>query len=344
MKRKRVSLDDIADSVGVSRSLVSLVLNGKSEKHGISEITRSRVLDKARELNYRPNHFARGLRLGKSFTIGLIVSDIANGFYSKIARNIEDLAEESGYHLITCSTDEDIEKELKLIRLLRNRQIDGLIISTSQPGPEEFERLNTEGFPVVLIDRYYKGVDIPSVVVDNLNGAMLATRHLLDSGFKRPLALAITPTHISTVNERLNGYKAALNEQAIEPWIEEIPFRDLSGYVDNLIGSLAASHKLPDSIFTLNNNLATAALQALRNHNISIPGQVGLISFDDVPYFGFMSPTISAVSQPLPELCSKAFELLLDQINGKEAQLDTSMVFLQVELMARESTRLTIPV
>ncbi|MHC1703604.1 MAG: LacI family DNA-binding transcriptional regulator [Tenuifilaceae bacterium] len=339
MKRKRVSLDDIAKSLNVSRSLVSLVLNGKSDVHGISAETKEKVLNKALELNYKPNHFARGLRLGKSFTIGLIVSDIANSFYSKIARNIEDLAEEHGYNLITCSTDEDIQRELRLIKLLRGKQVDGLIISSSQENAEEFIRLKAEGFPFVLIDRYFVGLDIPAVVVNNRSGAEHATNHLFTQGYKRPMALAISPVHVYTIHERVAGFRNELRDMSMKPWIEKVPFEDPFGFIDSLIEKLKKTNQLPDSIFAMNNNIATATLQALRKHNISIPDQIGLVCFDDVPYFNFIQPSITAVAQPIKEISSVSFELLLKLMNGKAEEIDYGPTYLPFEFIVRESTK-----
>ena len=314
MKKKRISLNDIAESLGVSRSLVSLVLNGKDAEQGISSETKQKVLVKAQELSYKPNHFARGLRLGKSFTLGLIVSDIANSFYSRIARNIEDLAEEHGYNLITCSTDEDIERELRLIKLLRGKQIDGLIISSSQENPDEFNKLKAEGFPVVLIDRYFDGLESPCVVVQNREGAKQAAAHLIKQGFKKPLVLAIEPAHVYTIRERCDGFISEMKNHSINPRIEYIPFDDSFNEVERLIEKMVQSNQLPDSIYALNNNIATACLQALRKFNISIPDRVALICFDDVPYFEFMHPSITAIAQPIDDISSSAFELLMDMI------------------------------
>lgn len=338
MKMKKVSLDDIAKSLNVSRSLVSLVLNGKSEAYGISVDTKLKVLDKAKELNYKPNHFARGLRIGKSFTIGLIVSDIANSFYSKIARHIEDVAEANGYNIITCSTDENIQRELRIIRLLRSKQIDGLIISSSQENAEEFLRMKEEGFPVVLIDRYFEGVEIPAVVVNNRLGAEHATAHLLKNGFKNPMALAISPLHVSTIHERVTGYRNEMKNASMIPWIEKVPFDDPFEYIDTLIKRLKNENNLPDSIFAMNNNLTTAALQALRKHNIKVPEQVAIVCFDDVPYFSIINPSITAVSQPIKDICNESFSILLNLINNKTEELDFIPTYLPFEFIEREST------
>lgn len=338
MKKKRISLNDIAESLGVSRSLVSLVLNGKDEKHGISAETKQKVLAKAQELNYKANHFARGLRLGKSFTLGLIVSDIANGFYSRIARNIEDLAEEHGYSLITCSTDEDIEREIRLIKFLRNKQIDGLIISSSQNNPDEFNRMKGEGFPVVLIDRCFDGLELPCVVVQNREGAKQAATHLINQGYKEPLVLAIEPAHVYTIRERCEGFVSEMKKHSIDPKLEYLPFDNTFSEVEQLINDLLKSDQLPDSIFAINNNIATSCLQVLRKFNIDIPNRIGLVCFDDVPYFNFMNPAVTAISQPVDNISTSAFEMLLTMLKNEKNGFERGIKHLPIELITREST------
>jgi len=338
MSEKRVSLNDIAMSLGVSRSLVSLVLNNKDAEHGISASTKQRVLAKAQELSYKPNHFARGLRIGKSFTIGLIVSDIANGFYSRIARYIEDLAEEHGYNLITCSTDEDIDRESRLIKLLRNKQVDGLIVSSSQDNPNEFNRLRAEGFPVVLIDRCFEGLEAPCVVVQNQEGAKMAANHLLEQGFVNPLVLAIDPEHVYTIRERSEGFIAAMAGQSIKPRVVHIPFENSTKRVEELIAQLQKDNTLPDCIFALNNNLATDCLHAMRKCSIDVPSEVGLVCFDDVPYFSFMNPSVTAISQPVEEISRSAFEILIRMINDGPNGTLVGPTYLPVEFIVREST------
>jgi LacI family transcriptional regulator len=338
MKKKRVSLSDIALSLGVSRSLVSLVLNGKDAEQGISAETQKRVIAKALELSYKPNHFARGLRLGKSFTIGLIVSDIANGFYSRIARNIEDLAEEHGYNLIICSTDEDIEREQRLIKLLRSKQVDGIIISSSQENPVEFNKHYAEGFPIVLIDRYFKGLEAPCVAVKNRDGSKQVAAHLLKQGYSNPLVLAIDPAHVYTIRERCEGFVAEMKKHSIIPVVEHIPFEDTFKSVERLVEKLLKKKQLPDSIFALNNNLATACLLALRKFDINIPDQIGLVCFDDVPFFSFMHPSITSIAQPVDDISSSAFEMLMHMIKEESKITSSSPKLLPIEFLIREST------
>ncbi len=341
-KKKGVSLDDIAKSLGVSRSLVSLVLNGKGESHGISQKTQHKVLERAQELNYRPNHFARGLRMGRSFTIGLVVSDISNPFYSHISRYLEDISEENGYSIITCSSDEKPEKEERIIEMLKSRNVDGLIISTSQETAQPFLDLKAEGFPVVLIDRHFEGQNICSVTVDNFDGAKAAANHLLSVGYKNPIALAISPTHISTIHNRIEGYKTALSNAGVGARVFEVEFASQNQTVAKILEMLYITNQFPDSIFAMNNSLAASSLAALRLMGVSIPQQVGIVSFDDLDYFSIMQPGITAVAQPINNICKAAFTLLSNQIAGLVHSNQNCIVSLPVELITRESTKLIL--
>ncbi|MEE4198806.1 MAG: LacI family DNA-binding transcriptional regulator [Bacteroidales bacterium] len=339
MKKHRLSIDDIAQSLGVSKTLVSLVINGKAENYGIATETRQRVMAKANELGYQANHIARSLRLGKSFTIGLIVSDIANPFYAQAARLLEDHAYINDYTLITCSTDEDIEKEKKILQNFIEKQVDGIIISSSQVQQSILEKHYHKGLPIVLIDRTVKGSDLPSVSVDNAQGAYLATKHLVFQGFHRPMALAITPSHISTIKSRVDGYTKALAEKNLQPRIYEISYNNSFSEVETLLKNLYRQNSFPDSIFTLNNNLATAVLHTLNLLHLEIPRQVGLISFDDVSFFSFMNPGISAISQPIEKICQTAFRLLINQIEKSTDKKNINQVVLPVNLRIRQSTQ-----
>ncbi len=343
MKKQRVSLDDIARSVGVSKAVVSLVLNGKAERYGISERTRIRVLDMAKDLSYKPNQLARGLRLGYTNTIGLIVSDISNVFYAAIARNIEDLAAAIGYNVIICSTDEDVEKELKLIKLLRNRQVDGIILSSSQKNAEELNNHYSEGLPLVLIDRYFQNSGIPSVVVDNFNGGKQIAEHLSMSGYWKPMVLTLSTSHVSTVKHRVDGYCDAWRQKGINAEVVEIPFGNIEKAVKDLLSNRLTIKSLPDCLFAVNNNLATAVLQSCSNLGIRIPEDMALTCFDDLPYFSFIKPSVTAVSQPISDICAQAFELLMHQIKQEEIDGLDRLSVLPIVLNIRESSRFVIP-
>jgi LacI family transcriptional regulator len=338
---KKVSIAEIARQLGVSKTLVSLVLNDKADDHGISRETQERVREKIRELNYQPDILAQGFRTGKTRTIGLIVSDISNLFYARIARRIEDYAWNNGYSVVICSTDEKVEKEMEQIRLLRGRKVDGIIISSSQENATYFNRLTQEGFPHVLIDRTFTEMQSVNVTVDNFGGARLAARHLLSQGFKRFAVISITPEHISTINERIKGFESAITEAGLElapKWHIRAPFHDLENAVKDGLQRIYQSGDLPEAIFTLNNNLTSIALKYLRKLSIRIPEEVALIGFDDLVYFSYTHPSISAIEQPVDRISENSFQLLLKQIRKETIPLHERSVYLPVDIIIRESS------
>src|SRR5688500_16446623 len=182
--KKKVSLKDIAQKVGVSTALVSYVLNNKKEGR-IGKETVQKIKDAARELNYRTNYIAKSLKTRKTFTIGLIVADIANPFSSNLARIIEDEAEKKNYTVIFGSSDESAEKSSKLINILLDRQVDGLIISAVEQSEEQIHYLLENDIPFVLVDRYFPGIKASYVAIDNYKAAYDGVRHLVENGRKR---------------------------------------------------------------------------------------------------------------------------------------------------------------
>ncbi len=334
----RVTLDDIARKVGVSKTLVSLVLNGKAEQFGISRKTCERVFQVVKELNYRPNQTARSLRTGKTGTIGLVVSDISNAFYAQMARIFEDLAAAQGHSVIICSTDEDAEKEQRLITVLRNRQVDGLVVSTSQREVSWLLSINKYDTPIVLIDRHLGDNVLAAVVAANRTGGALLARHLKEQGYRHPLVLGLSTSLISSVAERIDGFVDEFKKHGVTCVIHAVGFNSLQSDVDALFANLKALPVKPDCIFAVNNNVATAALQSISARGIRVPIQLGLVCFDDLPYFSIINPGITAVEQPISQMCRKAFELLHQQISGNIDRSNVSIYEIPVKLNIRESS------
>ena len=337
---KKTSLADIAKALNVSKALVSIVLNGKGNDHGINEDTQKRVHAKAKELNYKPNAIARGLRTGRSNTLGLIVADISNVFYAKICRAIEEKAHEKGYHLMISSSEEKPDREEELIRVLRERQVDGLIITTTQMDQKEILQLKKEKFPFVLIDRQLPEVDTNYVVVDNYGGAFEVVEHLINLGFKRIGHLTISPAHLSTLKDRTRGYKDALVKHGLkveDSLIREVPFDDVREGVRREMKELVSPPNSVDAVFVANNNLAINALICLKEMELRIPQDVAMVVFDDIEMFRFVHPPITAVAQPIEEIGYQALEMLLQKINEKGKSDENSHVVLNPELIIRRS-------
>ncbi len=342
---KKVSLQDIAAHLNVSKSLVSFVLNGKGNERGIHPDTQRRVLEKARELNYKPHFIARGLRMGRSHTIGLIVADISNNFYATIARRVEEVAGQNNYRLIFGSSDEDPEKEIALIEMLRERQVDGLIISTTQNKTAVFTSLRKEKFPFVLIDRQFPMLKTNYVGVENHNGAYRATRQLIRNGYRKIALLKISPGYLSPVKERERGYRDAMKDAGIRisnNWVREIDFRQLRSQVNQSLKQLLSPVHNIEAIFTINNRVAVACLECLQEMQLSIPDDLALISFDDIALFRLSNPKVTAIAQPLNEIGEEAVKILLAEIDGNHKGLPARKI-LPVSLVARESCGATVP-
>jgi LacI family transcriptional regulator len=334
---KRASLKDIAEALNVSKTLVSLVLNNKANEWGISEETQKKVRKKAEELNYYPNQMARGLRTGKSNIIGLVVADISNPFYAKISKTIEFEVTRLGYHLLVCSSDEVEEKENKLIELLRDRQrVEGIIVATTQQDAEQFNQLKKQQYPLVFIDRKLPSFACSYVGVDNTKGAYQMVEHLIKLGMRKIGMVNISPMHLSSLNERVDGYKEALKKHGIKlnnDWIQSVSYQDIGNTTTQAINNLVNSGV--EAIFTINNYVAINCLQALHKLKKRIPEDIAIVCFDDLDAFNFSHPPLTTVAQPLEEIALEAVKMLMKQVDGKKFMVQEKI--LPTSLVIRES-------
>lgn len=322
MAVKKTLLEDIAKELNVSKTLVSMVINGKGDAYGISKKTQEKVLSKAGEMQYTPNVFARALRTGKSNLIGLLVPDISNPFYSNIAKHVEKLLATKGYNLMVCSTDENLEKEEKLIQLFAEQHIiDGLIIATTSTTGEYFQKERLRNFPIVFIDRYLPDIESNYVVANNYQGSFELTDLLINKGCKNILALNITPSHISSLTERVKGYKDALAKHKIAFNPEnliEISFDDIQGDVRKKLVPILKNPSKIDAIYTLNNHIATACLNVFNENKFDAEKEgIRFASFDDISLFDFVKPHVISVAQPLEQIGTEAANLTLSLIDDK---------------------------
>lgn len=337
---KKVSLADIANELGVSKTLVSMVLNKRGDENGISPVTQERVWEKARELNYKPNKFARGLRMGRSNTIGLLVADISNVFYATICRAVERVAAERGYQLIICSSDEKADRESELIHTLRDWQVDGIIVSTTLESSIDLQEQKKEGFPFVLIDRKLTRLETDYIGVENFEGARIATEHLLELGHRKIGMLSISPGYISSVSDRVKGYKQAIKDAGLRvnhSLIREIPFDDVKKGVGRELADLMQQPNAISAVFMANNNLTAAMLEWAQEKNINIPRDLAVVSFDDIDMFKFCYPPITAVSQPVERIGAEAARVLIDRIEEKQTLAPVEQITLPTELVVRRS-------
>lgn len=340
---KKVRLEDIASKMGVSKTLVSMVLNGYGDKNGIKKETQERVIALTRELDYKPNQVARSLRLGKSNTIGLIVADISNAFYAKMARNIEDECNKYGYNLIICSSDEKDAKEASLIRMLKDKQVDGLIISSTLVDNTEIMVMKQENFPFVLVDRYFPEIsDTNYVVIDNYKSSFKAVKYLIDLGHVNIAMSSISPSHLTSVKDRNKGYFDALKKGNIntDHYLHcQIPFENIEQSVEYSVEKLLRYDQKVTAILTVNQNIALATLKSLKKYDVKIPDDISLITFDDLPVFELITPSISTISQPLDIISKNAVSILMEEINHKEKRKLKDQIVVSSFFELRESCK-----
>jgi len=342
---KKSSLEDVAKAVGVSKTLVSMVLNGKAGQYGISKKTEERVWKAVEEMGFKPNATARKLRTGKSNVLGLIVADISNPFYAKIARSVEDAAQKKGYHLLICSSDEDAKREADLISILADQhQVDGLIVSSTLEDATMFDRLYKQNIPFLLLDREFANEMFPSVTVDNRKGAEILIQHLIDKGSNDIGLISLSPSHLSSLKNRVNGYRDALEKNGIsfkDELIREVSFASLREDISKEVEFLLDKSRQVKAIFALNNIVALYTLEAIHQKGLRIPEDVALVSFDDIELFKFTSPPITAISQPLEKIGEHAMEVLFTLMGNKDNQVPNNSadhrVVLPVDLMVRRS-------
>lgn len=322
---KRLQLEDLSRELGYSKTLISMVLNGKGNQYGISKKTQAAVLDAVAQMDYSPNKFARALRTGKSFFIGLIVADIGNPFYSKIAKNIETVLFGKGYNLMVCSTEENVEKEKKLVDMMINQQgVDGLIIASSCDNADFYNSPRFSKTPIVFIDRVIPLFNANYIVIDNYGGSMEVVNKLIDEGCKNIACLSVTPSYISTIEDRLNGYKGALQKHKInldQSLIVKVNFDNIYEDVLNALRKYMSSNTKVDALYSLNNHLAVAALKAIKENNDlrAYYEKTKMACFDDVELFNLIDKQVLSVSQPVESIGENASNLIMDIIDGKHS-------------------------
>ena len=334
----KINIKDVANKAGVSTATVSRVLGDFS---GVRDKTRKKVLEAISELNYEINAVARSLRQKKTNSIGVIVGNVLSQFYSVIAKSVEDTANKFGYHTILCNGDENSQKELEYLRILKSNRVDGIILTPTGKNSEYVQLLINSRTIVVLLDRLIKGVDCDAVLVDNTNGAYKAVKHLIDQGYKK---IGIVNGYLdrTTGAERLKGYLRAMEEAGItieNSLIKIGNFKKESGR--KLTEELLRQPNKPDAIFTTNIDMSMGALLAIRKMGLMIPDDIGIVCFDDSDWALILDPSITVIRQPVYQLGSTAAELLIKKIEDNKNSLNQmpSIVTLNTELIIRESTK-----
>jgi LacI family transcriptional regulator, fructose operon transcriptional repressor len=331
MWERMVSIKEVAEAAGVSTATVSRVLaNSRHVRPGVRE----RVLATVAQLGYRPNLVARSLRARQSNSIGLIVSDVRNPFFTEISRAVEDIAYEQGFSVLLCNTDEDPKKEAIYLDLMHDTHVAGVIFTPTRHAMVQFPTMRLD-VPMVVVDRSIPNAEVDSVLLDNADAAYQLTAHLLENGYRRIAAL-IGETS-TTGRERRQGFDEALRAHGLTPAAELV--KTVRPMMD--AGFAAAMEVLdaappPDALFATNSLLAAGALQAIRQRHLAIPDDLALVSFDETTWERLVEPPITVIAQPTYEIGKTAAELLLQRV--AEPRRPTRRVILKGQLLVRRSS------
>lgn len=332
----KVTIDEVAKKAGVSKTTVSRILNGRYEY--ATEQTRNRVLEVIRELDYRPNALAKGLKQAKTNVIGIVLSNLQNPFWARVLEGVEDGCRHLGYSLMITNSNEDAQLEEDYIKSLQTRQVDGLIINPTVKNFALYESLVDGGFPMVAINRKLERISIDTIAMDNIMGASTAVEHLIvKSGRKNIALLVYPPDGVSPRIERIEGYKQGLRKQGMEvqdSLIHIVP--EIKGEVKKLTQSLLRQSGAIDAILSTNNMMTIEVMEGIKELGLRMPEDIALVGYDETVWSKHLNPPLTTVNQPAYEMGELAAKQLIKRIESKKA-LKTKCITLEPNLIVRES-------
>lgn len=329
------SIKEVAARAGVSVGTVSNVLN---RPHLVSDVTRERVLDTIRELGFVRNESARQLRAGRSRTVGLVVLDVANPFFTDVAAGAESVVSEAGSIVVLCNSAQDEARESRLLEQLEEQRVQGILITPVNADNPRLERLATRGVPVVLVDRTARRRDRCSVAVDDRLGGRLAASHLLEQGHRR-VAFVGGPRSLPQVADRLEGAAGVIDSAGdaelvvVETANLTIPGGRKAG---GTVADLPKSRR-PTAVFCAIDLLALGVLQELVRRGLRVPEDVAIVGYDDIEFAAAAAVPLSSVRQPREEIGRTAAQLLLEEAAGEQGHRHRQIAF-DPDLVIRESS------
>src|SRR3954454_21843423 len=331
-RRNGATIPDVARAAGVSRATTARALGGYGS---VSAETLNRVRTPAEQLGYRPNELARSMITGKTNTIGAVVADIGNPFFARVTRGLSDAARAAGFEVILVNTDEDLASERSALKVLLDKQVDGVIVApASSLEPGHLRTAQECGAEIVLIDRRVAGLEADAVLIDNRTAAREAVEHLLAAGHRR-IALVTgggDGAQLSTGTERIEGYVAALEAAGVPEcttYLRATAFDQARA--ERLTAGVRALHARPTALFASDLVVALGALRAVQAAGLTIPAELTFVAFDDADWTTLITPPLSVVAQPAYDMGRKAAEVLIDRIHGNDAaprehQLPTTFI------------------
>lgn len=314
-----VTIKDIAKALGLSTSTVSRALRDTYE---ISPATKKLVIDYANKIGYQPNPIALSLKERRSKSIGVVVSEVANSYFSQAIDGIESIAYDRGYHVIISQTHESYEREVINVNHLASRSVDGLLISVSSLTSDisHLKSLHEKGLPIVFFDRVADEINTHKVIADNEKGAFEATDYLIQLGHRK-IAHLTSSSYLSISIERLSGYKQALAKNGIEFKEEYVKYCTHGGMLyeetETAIKELLSLKDKPDAIFVAGDRLSTGCLSVFNNLKIKVPQDIAIAGFSNSDVLDLFNPSLTSVRQPAYEMGRLSTEMLLKIIEAK---------------------------
>lgn len=327
-----VSIKDIAKVAGVSHSTVSRAL---ADSPLVKDETKQRILRIAEELDYTPHALARSLVTKRTLTIGIVVTTIADPFVAEIVRGIEETGQPHGYNVILCNSNADPEREVAAVRALREKRVDGIIVTASRVGDLYLPLLEDLGVPIVLVNNQHSGQYIYSIATDDFRGGEIAAEHLLSLGHTR-IGYIASPNNTSSNQARRDGCLKALESHGIPP--DQLLLVEGDGRPE--LGQLAMARLLalprpPSAVFCYNDMTAVGALKAIKQAGMNIPGDISLIGYDDIDIARYLDPPMTTVAQRKYDMGCHAMQMLLSLV---AESTDVQDISLEPELVVRAST------
>jgi len=328
------TIKDVARLAGVHPSTVSRVIN---DDFRISEKTKNKVLLIIKKLGYTPNAIARGLKTKRTHTLGMLIPDITNPFFAEIARGVEDAANKNNFNVILCNTDDKPKKERTYLEILRGKRVDGLILGTAHIKDKSILGLEKKKFPYILVSRNIEKLNKNCIIVDDVEGGIMATEYLIKIGHRR-IAHITGPLKTRSALNRLKGYKLVLKKHGIEykdELVGEGDFKIKGGY--QVMKRFLKLAEPPTAIFAANDLLALGAMQAIQKKNFHIPEDFSVIGFNDIKLASFIYPPLTTIRQPMLEMGALAVKMLIKII--EEGEFNQRKEVLESKLIIRESCK-----
>ncbi|WP_430813848.1 LacI family DNA-binding transcriptional regulator [Carboxylicivirga sp. RSCT41] len=312
-KMKHITIKEVAEELGVSISTVSRALN---DKYDIKQATKDKIVAKAKEMGYAPNPIAQKLQQKKSNNIGVVVPEFRNAFFPDVITGIQDIMLPLGYQVLIMQSNESAETELSNVKTLYNNMVDGLIISFSSETQKTsyYKSIIEQGFPIVQFNRVIDKLNTSKVVFDDYAWAFMATEHLILQGYKNIIHLK-GPKHLTFSISRAKGFEDAMKKHKLFKGVEY--FYDSGVTIESgkrVMKSIIAEDKVPDAIFAVTDPVALGAMIVMKEHDIQIPKQVGVVGFSESRLSEVIQPSLTTIKQPTYEMGQAAAKLLIQEI------------------------------